>query len=139
MPGLGRSRTGRAVAGPLWLNSPQPRAPHGTSAHPCALPALQRPRRAPHIPSVPRAGSQHRRNSPHHLPGLTPPSPKPLMSSVKTPGSLSIRHHSPALLPADMAAPPPLRLRGRAAPPLSRQDPHHGEAGRPQEADQLRP
>lgn len=34
-----------------------------------------------------------------------------------------MRHHSPALLPPDMAALPPLRLRGRAAPLPSRQDP----------------
>lgn len=40
------------------------------------------------------------------FPPAAAPSPKPLMSSVKTPGSLSMRHHSPALLPPDMAAAP---------------------------------
>lgn len=48
-----------------------------------------------------------------------PASPKPLMSSVKTPGSLSMRHHSPALLPADMAAARALP-HGSAPPPTDR-------------------
>lgn len=45
-------------------------------------------------------------------------SPNPLMSSVKTPGSLSMRHHSPALL--DMAP-----TTHRPAPPLALRSPQH--------------
>lgn len=52
-------------------------------------------------------------------PGRSPwCSPNPLMSSVKTPGSLSMRHHSPALL--DMAP-----TTHRPAPPRALRNPQH--------------
>lgn len=58
-------------------------------------------------------------------PGRSPwCSPNPLMSSVKTPGSLSMRHHSPALLvmaPATRRPAPPRALRSpqHQLPPAS--------------------
>lgn len=158
-----RPRRGRALGEGIarWPGRAGPgRGRHGSRARPRErVPAPSRPRSAraprgapaePRVPFPPAcppgartAGRppalREQPAEPPAPPGPAPPSPKPLMSSVKTPGSLSMRHHSPALLPPDMAAPPPLRLRGRAAPPLSRQDSHRGEAGRPQEADGRHP
>lgn len=56
-------------------------------------------------------------------PGRSPwCSPNPLMSSVKTPGSLSMRHHSPALL--DMV-PDHTHTRTAPLPPRALQSPRH--------------